>query len=71
MFGRYNLIASSEAIVEHFQLLGQVRFQPSYNIAPAQKILNIVELDDQSKKQLICFGVWCLRGLKTAKTAHI
>lgn len=50
MCGRYNLTASSEAIVEHFQLLRQVKFQPSYNVAPAQKILNIVELDDQSRK---------------------
>ncbi|MFZ2407626.1 MAG: SOS response-associated peptidase, partial [Methylobacter sp.] len=50
MCGRYNLTASSEAIVEHFQLLRQVKFQPSYNIAPAQKILNVVELDDQSRK---------------------
>lgn len=55
MCGRYNLTASSETIVEHFQLLGQVRFQPSYNIAPAQKILNIVELEDQSKKAVNLF----------------
>lgn len=50
MCGRYNLTASSEAIVEHFQLLRQVKFQPNYNVAPAQKILNVVELDDQSRK---------------------
>ena len=31
MCGRYNLTASSEAIVEHFQLHGQVRFLSSYN----------------------------------------
>jgi putative SOS response-associated peptidase YedK len=55
MCGRYNLTASSEAIVEHFQLLRQVKFQPSYNIAPAQKILNIVELDDQSRKAVNLF----------------
>ncbi len=72
MCGRYNLTASSDAIVKHFQLLGPARFLPSYNIAPAQKILNIVELEDHSKKKpSICFGVWCLRGPKTAKTAHI
>ncbi len=46
MCGRYNLTASSDAIVKHFQLLGPTRFLPSYNIARAQKILNIVELED-------------------------
>lgn len=55
MCGRYNLTASSEAIVEHFQLLRQVKFQPSYNIAPAQKILNIVELEDKSRKAVNLF----------------
>jgi putative SOS response-associated peptidase YedK len=55
MCGRYNLTASSEAIVEHFQLHGQVRFQSSYNIALAQKILNIVEHEDQSKKSVNLF----------------
>lgn len=55
MCGRYNLTASSDAIVKHFQLLGPVRFLPNYNIAPAQKILNIVELEDQSKKAVNLF----------------
>ena len=55
MCGRYNLTASSDAIVKHFQLQQQMRFQPSYNIAPAQKILNIVELEDQSKKSVNLF----------------
>ena len=52
MCGRYNLITSSDALVEHFKLLQPVRFQPSYNITPAQKILTIVELDDQSRKSV-------------------
>ncbi|AEG00362.1 SOS response-associated peptidase [Methylomonas methanica] len=55
MCGRYSLSASSETIVEHFQLLRQLRFQPSYNIAPGQKILSIVELDDQSCKAVKLF----------------
>ncbi len=55
MCGRYSLSASSETIVEHFQLLRQLRFQPSYNIAPGQKILSIVELDDQSRKAVKLF----------------
>jgi putative SOS response-associated peptidase YedK len=55
MCGRYNLTASSDAIAKHFQLPGPVRFLPGYNIAPAQKILNIVELEDQSKKAVNLF----------------
>lgn len=55
MCGRYNLTTSSEALVEHFLLPRQVRFQASYNIAPSQKILNIVELDDGSRKAVNLF----------------
>lgn len=55
MCGRYSLTASAEDIVEHFQLLRSVKFQPSYNIAPSQKILSIVELDDGSRKAVNLF----------------
>ncbi|AEG00401.1 SOS response-associated peptidase [Methylomonas methanica] len=55
MCGRYSLTATAEAIVEHFQLLRPVKFQRSYNIAPAQKILTIVELDDQSRKAVYLY----------------
>jgi len=55
MCGRYSLNATSEQITEHFQLRRQLRFQPSFNITPAQKILNIVELDDQSRKAVNLF----------------
>jgi len=55
MCGRYSLTATSEQISEHFQLRRQLRFQPSYNIAPAQKILNIVELEDHSRKAVNLF----------------
>lgn len=55
MCGRYSLTASAEDIVEHFQLLRSVKFHPSYNIAPSQKILNIVELDDGSLKAVNLF----------------
>lgn len=55
MCGRYALTATPEALIEHFEILRQVHFQPSYNIAPAQKILNIVELDDQSRKAVNLF----------------
>ncbi len=36
-------------------MLREIRFQPSYNIAPSQKILNIVELDDGSRKAVNLF----------------
>lgn len=55
MCGRYNLTAGSETIAEHFQLHRQLRYRPSYNIAPAQNILNIVELEDQSRKAVNLF----------------
>ncbi len=55
MCGRYSLTASAEQIVEHFQLLRSVKFQPSYNIDPGQKILNIVELEDGSRKAVNLF----------------
>jgi putative SOS response-associated peptidase YedK len=50
MCGRFNLTATPETIVEHFGLQRLPRYQPSYNIAPTQKILSIVELDDKSRK---------------------
>ncbi|MEI8573564.1 SOS response-associated peptidase [Methylomonas sp. LW13] len=50
MCGRYSLTTKPDIIIEHFQLLRQVKFQPSYNITPGRKILNIVELDDGSLK---------------------
>lgn len=55
MCGRYNLTATAEELIAHFQLQRPVKFQSSYNIAPAQKILNIVELDDQSLKAVNLF----------------
>ena len=71
MCGRFNLITCSDALVEHFKLQQPVRFQSSYNITPAQKILTIVELEDQTKNPSICFGDWYLPGQKTAKTVLI
>ncbi|MDX8127997.1 SOS response-associated peptidase [Methylomonas sp. OY6] len=50
MCGRYSLTTTPDIIIEHFQLLRQVKFQPSYNIPPGQKILAIVELEDRSRK---------------------
>jgi putative SOS response-associated peptidase YedK len=55
MCGRYSLTTNAETLAEHFQVLRQISFQPSYNIAPSQKILNIVELDDGSRKLVNLF----------------
>ena len=55
MCRRLNLTASPASIVEHFQLHRQPNFQSSYNIAPAQKILNIVELEDKSRMAVNLF----------------
>lgn len=55
MCGRYSLTTDAETLAEHFQVLRHIRFQPSYNIAPSQKILNIVELDDGSRKAVNLF----------------
>lgn len=55
MCGRFNLTATPESIVEHFQLESLSRYQPSYNITPAKKILTIVELDDKSRKAAYLF----------------
>jgi len=55
MCGRYSLTTDAATLAEHFQVLRQIRFQPSYNIAPSRKILNIVELDDGSRKAVNLF----------------
>jgi putative SOS response-associated peptidase YedK len=55
MCGRYSLTTDAETLSEHFKVLRQIRFQPSYNIAPSQRILNIVELDDGSRKAVNLF----------------
>jgi len=55
MCGRYSLTASAKTLAEHFQVLRQIRFQPSYNIAPSQKILTIVALEDGSHKAVNLF----------------
>ena len=55
MCGRYQLTEIPATIAEHFQLQRLPRFQSSYNIAPARKILTIVELDDRSRKAVNLF----------------
>lgn len=46
MCGRFNLTASPEQLAAHFQLPRLPHFEASYNIAPGQKILAVVELEN-------------------------
>jgi len=70
MCGRFNLTATPEEIAEHFQLQRPPRFQPSYNITPAQKILSIVELEDKSLKAVNLFWGLVPSWAKDTKTSH-
>lgn len=55
MCGRYNLAATPERVAEHFALARLPRFQLSYNVAPARKILTVVALEDGSRKAVNLF----------------
>lgn len=70
MCGRYNLTATPDSIAEHFQLSRLPRFQPSYNIAPAQKILCIVQLEDRSLKAVNLFWGLVPSWSKDSKNSH-
>lgn len=70
MCGRFNLIAKPDDIIGHFQLPKLPRYQPSYNIAPAQKILNIVELEDKSLKAVNLFWGLVPSWAKDNKNSH-
>lgn len=50
MCGRFSLLAGPEHLAEHFQLRRPRPYQTRYNIAPGQKILTIVRLDDGAHK---------------------
>lgn len=69
MCGRYSLTATPDQIAVDFQLRRQARFEPSFNIAPAQKILNIVELEDGSRKAVHLFWGLVPAWAKTAKNS--
>lgn len=70
MCGRFNLTATPEKIAEHFELKRPPRFQPSYNITPAQKILSIVELEDKSLKSVNLFWGLVPSWSKDDKNSH-
>ena len=50
MCGRFNLTATPEQVIDTFQLHRLPRYETSYNIPPGQKILAVVQLDDDSHK---------------------
>ncbi len=70
MCGRFQLTASPEDIAEHFQLLRLPKYQPSYNITPARKILCIVELEDKSLKAVNLFWGLVPSWSKDTKNSH-
>jgi putative SOS response-associated peptidase YedK len=70
MCGRFNLTATPESIAKHFQLQKSPKFQPGFNIAPAQKILCIVELDDKSFKAVNLFWGLVPSWAKDDKNSH-
>jgi len=70
MCGRFNLTATPEEIAEHFQLQRPPRYQPSYNITPAQKILSIVELEDKSLKAVNLYWGLVPSWSKDTKNSH-
>jgi len=70
MCGRFNLIAKADDIIGHFQLQKLPRYQPSYNIAPGQKILTVVGLDDKSLKAVNLFWGLVPSWSKDSKNSH-
>ena len=55
MCGRFNLTAAPEQVIETFHLHRLPRYESSYNIPPGQKILTIVQLDDDSYKAVYLY----------------
>jgi putative SOS response-associated peptidase YedK len=70
MCGRFQLTAPPEEIAEHFQLSRLPKYQPSYNITPARKILCIVELEDKSLKAVNLFWGLVPSWSKDTKNSH-
>lgn len=50
MCGRFNLLAEPTQLSEHFDLQRLRPYETSFNIAPGQKILTVVQLEDGSRK---------------------
>ena len=53
MCGRYNLIATGQQIMDHFRLLSLPAHNPDYNIPPGQKILVIVQLEEDGSNRAV------------------
>jgi putative SOS response-associated peptidase YedK len=68
--GRFSLTATPETITEHFHLQRLPRYQPSYNITPAQKILCIVEIEDKSLKAVNLYWGLVPSWSKDCKNSH-
>jgi putative SOS response-associated peptidase YedK len=70
MCGRFNLTATPESIAQHFELQRLPKFQQSYNITPAQKILCLVELEYKSLKSVNLFWGLVPSWSKDDKNSH-
>ncbi len=70
MCGRFNLITTSDTIIEHFRLKRLPNYRADYNIPPGQKILNIVQLEDGSNKSVYLHWGLIPSWSKDAKIAH-
>lgn len=70
MCGRFNLIASPEQVIQHFNLHRLPRYETSFNIAPGQKILTIVQLEDGSYKAVYLYWGLIPHWAKDDKMSH-
>lgn len=62
MCGRFTLTASPEEIMETFDLDELLDWDPSYNIAPTQKVLTIVNDGQKNRGGSNALGIGTLMG---------
>jgi putative SOS response-associated peptidase YedK len=70
MCGRFNLLIAPEQLKQHFQLNRLREYEPLYNIAPGQKILSIVQLEDGSHKAVYLWWGLIPSWAKDRKIGH-
>ena len=70
MCGRYNLLASPEQVKVAFCLQRLPRYERSFNIAPGQKILTIVPVEDNTYKAVNLFWGLIPSWSKDKKISH-
>jgi putative SOS response-associated peptidase YedK len=70
MFGRFNLIAAERLIRRHFKVMDLPSYQPSYNIAPGQELLTLVQWKDGSNQAATMLWRLISSWSKDRKIAH-